>query len=215
MTMLPSTAYAFCTAGCFASYFRNRCLVCERLYGRKAEHQWFCCPKCRVEFNRHPERFSGQTYRASVLLRGPQKSPIKGPGFGPTKAGRGFVQIAGPELDPTALRLAAIPLDPEVAARIARANAGFVNGLRKSKYAAARRAQIKRRPSAGQCPRRVPLRGRACDRSQPRRGPAGRAIAMGADRRRHCTTHSRVSSPTLSSVTTRRRHRRLSAGNRK
>jgi hypothetical protein len=60
------------------------------------------------------------------------------------KSGRPFRIVAGPALSPTALRLAILPPDPSFAARIERANAGFADWLRKSKYATARQAQIKR-----------------------------------------------------------------------
>src|SRR5262249_48407082 len=138
---------AFCTPGCAASYFRNRCLVCERAFERKrkAEHQRFCRPKCRKEFQRHPERFLGGWGDVLVLSRATPETPIKGPGFCPTKAGRGFVQIAGPALSPTALRLASLPLDPELAARLERAHRAYVDARAKAKRAAERKALLRRR----------------------------------------------------------------------
>jgi len=136
--------HAFCCPGCFASYFRNRCLVCERSYQRKREQQCFCRPKCRVEFGRHRERFLGGWGDISGLLCEGPKTLIK-PGLKTgTKDGRPFRIVAGPDLSPASFRLAALPLDPRVAARLDRANAGFLDWLRKSKQAAARRALIKR-----------------------------------------------------------------------
>jgi len=135
---------AFCCSGCVTSYFRNRCVVCERAYERKAEHQWFCRPKCKSEFRRHPERFLGRWGAVLVLARSPVKTPIKSAEKSGSEGGRAFRQVAGLQLSPAYLRAAIIPLDPEFAARLARANAGFAGWLRKSKYAAARRARIKR-----------------------------------------------------------------------
>jgi hypothetical protein len=135
---------AFCCSGCVTSYFRNRCVVCERTYKRKTEHQWFCRPKCKSKFRRHPEQFLGKWGAVLVLARSPTKTPIKPAGKSGSEGGRAFRQVAGPRLSSTAFRLATIPLNPELAARIARANAGFGDWLRKSKRAAIRRAQIKR-----------------------------------------------------------------------
>jgi hypothetical protein len=141
---------AFCCSGCFASYFRGHCLVCERPLNRKAraEHQRFCRPKCRKEFSRHPERFSGRWDGGTVSSRGLSKTPIKRSGFRPSKVDRApaqvYRQVAGPELSSTALRLAAFPLDPELTARLERAHRTYVENRAKTKRAPARRALIKR-----------------------------------------------------------------------
>jgi len=138
---------AFCCSGCATSYFRNRCLVCERAFERKrkAEHQRFCRPKCRKEFQRHPERFLGGWGDVPVSSRATPETSIKGPGFSPTKVGRPFRQVAGPELGPTALRLASLPLDPELAARLERTHRPYVEARVKARRKAARAALIKRR----------------------------------------------------------------------
>jgi hypothetical protein len=123
--------------------------VCERAFERKrkAEHQRFCRPKCRKEFQRHPERFLGGWGDVLVSSRATPETPIKGPGFSPTKVGRPFRQVAGPELSPTALRLASIPLDPELTARLERAHRPHVEARAKAKRAAERKALIRRRTS--------------------------------------------------------------------
>jgi len=136
---------AFCTAKCFDSYFRRRCLVCERPIDRKNERRQLCGrARCRKQFQRHRERFYPPWYRTSVLspngLGNADKPGLKSG----SKSGRAFRQIAGPELGPTSLRLASLPLDPEFAARIARANSHYFEALKKSKRAAARKALIKR-----------------------------------------------------------------------
>jgi hypothetical protein len=59
------------------------------------------------------------------------------------KADRPFRQVAGPELSPTALRLAALPLDPELAARLKRVN-DISEDLKRRRQASARKAIIKR-----------------------------------------------------------------------
>jgi len=80
-----------------------------------------------------------------VSSRATPETSIKGPGFSPTKVGRPFRQVAGPELGPTALRLASLPLDPELAARLERTHRTYAEARAKAKRAAARKALIRRR----------------------------------------------------------------------
>jgi hypothetical protein len=61
------------------------------------------------------------------------------------KSGRPFRIVAGQALSSTAFRLASFSLDPEFAARIARANAHYFEALAKSKRKAARLAVVKKR----------------------------------------------------------------------
>jgi hypothetical protein len=136
---------AFCCAGCFGAYYRGRCLVCERPFKRKTRRRQVCDrQQCRGQFRRHRERFLGARYLPSVLSHNGSGSADSTGLKIDDKAGRPFRIVAGPALSPAAFRLAALPLEPSFAARIERANAGFADWLRKSKYAAARRAQIKR-----------------------------------------------------------------------
>jgi hypothetical protein len=135
---------AFCCRACFERFYRSRCLVCERPIERKTKRRQICNrSKCRHEFQRHRERFSSTRYQTSVLgHNGIGSAHSTGLKTG-SKVGRPFRLAAGPALSSTALRLAALPLDPGLAARLERANTGFADWLGKSKRAAARRAQIK------------------------------------------------------------------------
>jgi hypothetical protein len=137
---------AFCCVGCFDIFYRARCRVCERPIDRKTERRLVCKrSQCRHEFQRHPERFSGPRYLASVLGHNASRNPIK-PGLKiGTKAGRAFRIVAGPELAGASFRLATIPLDPEIATRLDRKHADYFEQRRKAKRRAARLAQIKRR----------------------------------------------------------------------
>lgn len=121
---------AFCCEGCFTAFYRRHCLVCERPIIRQTERQILCGrKKCRNDFQRHKERFYPTRYPASVLrqnaLGSAQSTGLK---IG-TSTGREFVQIAGPKLSPTSLRLASLPLDPELAARLERARRPDVEAL--------------------------------------------------------------------------------------
>jgi hypothetical protein len=137
---------AFCCSTCFESFYRSRCLVCERPIIRQTERRQVCDrQKCRGQFRRHREQFLGTRYPALVLshngLGSADKTGLK---IG-QKADRPFHQVAGPELSPTAFRLATLPVDPELAARLERAHRPHVEARAKAKRAAARAALIKRR----------------------------------------------------------------------
>ena len=137
---------AFCCSTCFESFYRSRCLVCERPIARKTERRQVCDrQKCRGQFRRHREQFLGTRYPASVLshngLGSADKSGLKIGTFGD----RPFRIVAGPTLSPTALRLASLPLDHELAARLERAHRSHVEARAKAKRSAARAALIKRR----------------------------------------------------------------------
>src|SRR5262245_61435333 len=137
---------AFCCKRCFDSYYRSRCLVCEQSFRRKTERGQVCNrSKCRHEFQRHRERFHPTRYPASVLgHNGSRSAHFKGPKID-DKAGRPFRQITGSALSPTSLRLAALPLDPEFAARLDRALRPFVEARAKAKRAAVAAAVIRPR----------------------------------------------------------------------
>jgi hypothetical protein len=73
---------AFCCKGCFTSYYRNRCIVCEHPYDRTREDQHTCGRrKCKGEFRRHRLRFLpkwGQIPgEALSTTRNPIKSGLK------------------------------------------------------------------------------------------------------------------------------------------
>jgi hypothetical protein len=117
-TAAPNRLGAFCCRGCFASFFRSRCLVCERPITRKNERQKTCRrPKCRSEFKRHRERFSATRYPsasvADICLGNPIKSGLKSG----LKSGRAWCIWAGPDVTDPNIR---IPLDPGSAARMER-----------------------------------------------------------------------------------------------
>jgi hypothetical protein len=115
---------AFCCQGCFDGFYRFRCLVCEQSIRQQPKRRRLVCTrsKCRHEFQRHRERFRGARYPTSVLgLNDARSAHFTGLKIG-SLAGRPYRQIAGPELNPTSLRLASLPLDPDTAARIRRAN---------------------------------------------------------------------------------------------
>jgi hypothetical protein len=60
-----------------------------------------------------------------------------------TKTGRPFRIVAGPELSPTSLRLASLPLDPELAARVDRTHAGYFKARAEARRVAMAAAVIK------------------------------------------------------------------------
>jgi hypothetical protein len=137
---------AFCCRGCFESYYRARCLACERPIDRRTERRNLCGrPKCKREFQRHPERFSGPRYPVSVLVPNASGSARNTGLKIDDETGRAFRKVAGPELSETSFRLAALPLDPELVARLDRRHAEVLEPLFKAKRRADRKAQIKHR----------------------------------------------------------------------
>jgi hypothetical protein len=107
---------AFCCPGCFELYHRNRCVVCEAKLPAGPSNREICRrAECRAEMRKFP-----QTYRWSKNGERPPRSAHKSGLKIGTRSGRPFVQIAGPELSPTALRLATL-LGPELAVRLERA----------------------------------------------------------------------------------------------
>src|SRR6516165_921120 len=136
---------AFCCRACFERFYRSRCLVCERPIERKTKRRQICNrSKCRHEFQRHRERFFSTRYQTSVLgHNGVGSAHSTGLKTG-SKVGRPFRLVAGPALSSTSLRLAGLPLIPELAARLERINGNLADQLRKAKVAVARRAQLKR-----------------------------------------------------------------------
>jgi hypothetical protein len=75
---------AFCARGCYRSFYRSRCRVCEAPIRRKNEQQKVCYGKeCKAELRRFPERIPGPKVVAATHLRrmrdGAQKPLQHGP----------------------------------------------------------------------------------------------------------------------------------------
>lgn len=137
---------AFCCSTCFESFYRSRCLVCERPIDRKTERRQVCNrQKCRGQFRRHREQFLGTRYPALVLSHNGLGSADKTGLKNRSEAGRAPRQVAGPQLSQTSLRLASLPLDPELVARLERVHRPHVEIRAKARRAAERKALIKRR----------------------------------------------------------------------
>jgi hypothetical protein len=116
---------AFCDAGCRRSHYSRACLVCERVLPRKGRRpREFCSERCRLKYRRFSDRYGGAatTLQGATgnALRSADKTGLKTH----TKRDRPWRVVAGPtvSLDPINL---AIPLDPETAARVRRANTRY------------------------------------------------------------------------------------------
>jgi hypothetical protein len=124
---------AFCCRGCFAAFFRSRCLVCEQILTRKNERQRTCRrPKCRSEFKRYRAQFSGGRYPSGPVADiSPRSAHSTGLKSG-TKPGRAWRPIAGPAVPEINLQ---ILLDPETAGRLKRDRAKLIDHLKRSSWA--------------------------------------------------------------------------------
>jgi hypothetical protein len=69
---------AFCCRGCYAGFYRTRCLVCEESIVRPASNQFLCGRrKCRNDFRRDPSRYLSGRYRDAGLRHSNSKNSIK------------------------------------------------------------------------------------------------------------------------------------------
>jgi hypothetical protein len=92
---------AFCCRGCYAAFYRRRCLVCDQLFDRKSEKRRICNrAKCRYEFRSDRARFLASGYpsarNAEFDARSARKMGVSTPPF----SGRPWRQVAGPDLGP-------------------------------------------------------------------------------------------------------------------
>ena len=58
---------AFCARGCYRSFYRSRCRVCETPIRRKNEQQKVCGKECKAELRRFPQAHSWPEGRGSYL----------------------------------------------------------------------------------------------------------------------------------------------------
>jgi hypothetical protein len=112
---------AFCCTGCFDAYYRKVCIVCERvLKARGRRPRQFCSERCRSTFRRFPAQFCAPaTTLQGATGNGSRSAHSTGLKISHS-ADRPWRVVAGPT--PPAVNLR-IPLDPETAARVRRANA--------------------------------------------------------------------------------------------
>jgi hypothetical protein len=95
---------AFCTRGCYASFYLHRCLVCEGPLERTNDTQKVCRKsKCRSTFRRC---FDGGRYHASSSVSEAQKKADFIDSKQPAKPDRAWRIIAGPQLSPSAAPMA-------------------------------------------------------------------------------------------------------------
>lgn len=142
---------AFCCRGCWEQYHHHRCVVCEQKLERKAGNQRMCGRrKCRAEIRQFPAvyaPFEGHKLPPIGKRKADARNPIKSGLKTGSKGDRPRRLVAGPPSSPTSFRLATLPLDPELAARLARHHADYVEYRRKAKRRAQLKAIIKRHHS--------------------------------------------------------------------
>jgi hypothetical protein len=69
---------AFCTRGCFTSFYRQRCLVCQQPFKRKRENQHICGrPSCKPTFWGNRKQFDPNEYLGTPSARVTSKTSIK------------------------------------------------------------------------------------------------------------------------------------------
>jgi hypothetical protein len=114
---------AFCTRGCYARFYRSRCLACEQ--PKTGTRQLCNRSKCVSDLRALQRHQMLGRYHPSSAVESIQKTLDFIGVKTALNPGRAWRQVAGPELDPAALRLASLRPDKENAARVDRANRGF------------------------------------------------------------------------------------------
>ena len=101
---------AFCTRGCHSSFYRKRCLVCEREMERRNERQLVCGKRACRNALQGSEALG--RYRPSSEPVYPLEKLIKSGIKTGHEGDRPWRIIAGPELTPSQLHCAAVPDGP-------------------------------------------------------------------------------------------------------
>src|SRR5262249_51343503 len=114
---------AFCTRGCYSSFYLKRCVVCEKDKPTGRSNRKFCRRSCRAHYHRNQDRFAplaaktDQTpSRVTLSSKSAQSTGLKSA----YAADRPWRQVAGPELGADSLRYAVVGADVEPARRNAR-----------------------------------------------------------------------------------------------
>jgi hypothetical protein len=117
---------------------------------RSGEHQKFKSGHrtCQTEYRKFPRAYdlpaSQRGQGTAVADRPPAEAHSTGIRFSLTTDRPFRIVAAGPALSETSFRLATLPLDPGLVAKLNRAHADYFAARRKAKWHAARAAQIKR-----------------------------------------------------------------------
>jgi hypothetical protein len=117
---------SFCTRGCFASFYRSKCLVCEAPFKRTREDQTTCGrAKCQTALRRDRAHFYGKWgHHPSLDVSEPSGNPIESGIKTAHKLDRPWRQVAGSPMSSEALRLTAV--GPEQATRLEREQKALV-----------------------------------------------------------------------------------------
>jgi hypothetical protein len=105
---------AFCTRGCHSSFYRRRCIICQKPMERRTETQLICGKrKCRNALARGANLGRYVSPSNSSATIGASKNPIKMGVKSGIAGDRAWRIIAG-ELTPGQLRAAVVPDGPNV-----------------------------------------------------------------------------------------------------
>jgi hypothetical protein len=129
---------AFCTKGCYGSFYLHRCLACEGPIERKRENQKVCRrPKCRNAWKAGSGFGRYATSHAKLASETPDFIDPKQP----LRPDRPWRIVAGPKLSPSAFHCAIVGAEEAVEAINRRAN---LNHWRLANAKAEERCLVKR-----------------------------------------------------------------------
>jgi hypothetical protein len=98
---------AFCTRGCHGSFYRRRCLICEKPMERRTESQRVC-GKRRCRNALQTADYLGRYHASSSPVSAPKTLDFVNSKLAPA-SDRPWCIVAGPELGPSALHCVAAP----------------------------------------------------------------------------------------------------------
>jgi len=129
-TPIENEHHAFCTRGCYESFYRNRCRVCERdlrKTGKRGDAaRLYCRPpaNCRREAEKWPEKYAGGLWACfpETKLRSAHSTGLKigsEDDRAPAYALRDWRWTASPSNEPSIFDLQSVPLTGRAAAAVA------------------------------------------------------------------------------------------------
>jgi hypothetical protein len=115
---------AFCTPGCYRSFYLRRCIVCEneKPADSNASRKFCRRPKCRSDYRRNGGLYAFLGTDSACAPRGPKTSIKSGIETGPRDDRTWRIAAAGTAITATAFHFATLPLDLDTARRTAAGN---------------------------------------------------------------------------------------------
>ena len=114
---------AFCTKGCYDSFYLKRCVVCEKEKPSGRSDRKFCRrPKCRTEYHKNPGLFGETASTITVRTDSSKSADSTGTKTGGLDDRPWRIAAAGSAISANVYHCATLPIDPDTVGRAAAAN---------------------------------------------------------------------------------------------